>query len=75
MIISIELNDADWNFICEELGQAALGHECTAEQFVDDVNSYDQSIEQSVTAERLDGYITTAVRNALERARPKFSEN
>lgn len=75
MIISIELSDDDWQFICEELGQSALGHECTAEQFADDVEAYDQCMEQSVTAERLDGFITTTVRNALERARPKFSEN
>lgn len=77
MIIAIELNDEDWQFVCEELGHAALGYECNTDQFIDDdgLQAYDEMIEKSCTAERIDGYISTVVRNALERARPKFSEN
>ena len=75
MIISIELSDEDWEFISEQLCMASDGYESSASELQDDLEFYDSQIENACTAERLDGYISTAVRNARERARPKFSEN
>ena len=75
MIISIELSDEDWRFISEALGMLAVDSDGSAEECLNDESAYDFHMENSCTAARLDGYISTAVSNAMERARPRFSEN
>ena len=75
MIISIELSDEDWSFISEALGMLAVDSDGSAEECLNDESAYDFHIENSCTAARLDGYISTAVRNAMDKMRPKFSEN
>ena len=75
MIISIELSDEDWSFISDALGMLAVDSDGSAEECLNDASAYDFHIENSCTAARLDGYITTAVSNAMARTRPTFSEN
>jgi hypothetical protein len=75
MIISIELSEDDWRFISEALGMLAVESDGSAEECLNNESAYDFHIENSCTAARLDGYISTAVSNAMARMRPKFSEN
>jgi len=74
MIISIELNDEDWSFVCHALESKAFDAEVASEQ-CDDEDAGEIWVDTIATSERLEGYIQTIVCNALERARPKFSEN
>jgi hypothetical protein len=75
MIISIELSDADWRMVCEALEARALGAESDMRASVEEEDTLEYCIEALADCERIDGYITTIVGNAMERARPKFSEN
>lgn len=75
MIISIELSDDDWRFVCVALESAATDAEAAMSQCIEDEDELEMCIDSVAAAERLEGYITTLVGNAMERARPKFSDN
>lgn len=75
MIIAVELSDEDWRFVCEALEDKAMQSEGIAENCDDEGVAYELCIESVDIAKRIDGYITTLVGNALERSRPRFSDN
>ena len=75
MIISIELSDDDWRVVCEALEARALDAECDIETGLDDEETVEYCVQLEADAQRVQGYITTIVGNAMERAHPRFSDN
>lgn len=75
MIISIELSDDDWQVVCEALEGRALDAESDMEACADDDDTVEYCSICLANAQRIAGYVTTTVRQALERSRPKFSDN
>jgi hypothetical protein len=75
MIISIELSDEDWRIVCEALEARSVDAECDLETGLDDEETVEYCVQLQADAQRVEGYITTIVGNAMERARPRFSDN
>jgi hypothetical protein len=75
VIISIELSDEDWRIVCEALEARSLDAESDMEANLEEEDTLEYCIQALADCERIDGYITTIVGNAMERARPRFSEN
>jgi hypothetical protein len=79
VIISIELSDEDWGHVCGALDISASEADAYVDQMdaLEDPDGDDIEAQVGAAAEsrRIAGYITTIVGNAMERARPRFSEN
>jgi homoserine acetyltransferase len=80
MIISVEMSDDDWGFVCGTLDVAGAEAEFFAQQAIsadpeDADGDAEEQEEAALQSKRIAAYITTVIANAFERARPKFSEN